>query len=257
MESINNASETTRKIQEKIEKAEAVKSATANKVTNAVKTVEAVKEEKAEHAAEKISEVKEKIKNRDKQLIMKLFTAFNLIVCIVLAIVGYRMGIFTSVETLQNWVAGFGIAAPLIFIIFQAVQVIIPIIPGGVSLLGGVLIFGPWWGFWYNYIGICLGSLAVFGISRIFGKPLMYKLFPSKAIAKYENWTGNNNRFAKLFALAIFFPCAPDDMLCYLAGTTGMSWRTYTLIILLGKPASTALYSLGLTTVFNGISSLL
>lgn len=257
MESINKASEKTRKIQEKIEKAEAVKSAATDKVNDAFKTVAALKEEKTEQVTEKIVETKAKIKNKDSQLAMKLFTGFNLIVCIVLAIVGYRMGIFTSVETLQSWVAGFGIAAPLIFMIFQAIQVIIPIIPGGVSLLGGVLIFGPWWGFVYNYVGICAGSLIVFGISRTFGKPLMYKLFPAKAVEKYESWTGNKNRFAKLFALAIFFPCAPDDMLCYLAGTTSMKWKTYTLIILLGKPASTALYSIGLTTVFNGISSLL
>lgn len=257
MESVKNTSETTRKIQEKIKKAEAAKAAATDKVTKAVKIVESTKDEKFEHAAEKISETREKIKNRDTHLAMKLFTAFNLILCIALAIVGYRMGIFTSVETLQSWVAGFGIAAPLIFIIFQAVQVVIPIIPGGISLLGGVLIFGPWWGFVYNYTGICIGSLIVFGISRTFGKPLVYKMFPAKALAKYERWTSNKNRFAKLFALAIFFPCAPDDMLCYLAGTTSMKWKTYTLIILLGKPASTALYSLGLTAVFSGLASLL
>lgn len=199
----------------------------------------------------------EKFSNEKFQLAMKIFTAANLVLCIVLAIAGYRMGIFTSEESLRTWVNGFGIAAPLIFIIFQAVQVVIPIIPGGVSLLGGVVIFGPWWGFVYNYTGICIGSLIVFAISRYFGKPLIYKLFPAKAIEKYSSWTNNKNRFAKLFALAIFFPCAPDDMLCYIAGTTDISWKTYTLIILLGKPASTALYSFGLATIFNSITSLL
>ena len=250
MESINNVSETTKKIKAAVDKAEAVKSVAAEKIA----AIDTARSEKITEVSQK---AKENLSNEKSQLAMKLFTAFNLLVCIVLAIAGYQMGIFTSVETLQEWVAGFGIAAPLIFIIFQAVQVVIPIIPGGISLLGGVLIFGPWWGFVYNYTGICIGSLIVFAISRTFGKPLMYKLFPAKAIEKYEHWTNNKNRFAKLFALAIFFPCAPDDMLCYLAGTTDISWKTYTLIILLGKPASTALYSLGLTTIFNGISSIL
>ena len=59
-----------------------------------------------------------------------------------------------------------------------------------------------------------------------------------------------------MFAVAIFAPCAPDDMLCYLAGTTDMNWKTYTLIILLGKPASTALYSLGLTAVLRALMAL-
>ena len=155
------------------------------------------------------------------------------------------------------WTWFFGIAAPLVFIVFQAVQVVIPIIPGGVSLAGGVVIFGPWWGFVCNYIGICIGSLLVFGISRHYGKPLMYKLFPAKAIAKYEKFANDKNRFAKMFAIAIFAPCAPDDMLCYLAGTTDMSWKTYTLIILLGKPASTAMYSIGLAAALSALASLL
>lgn len=170
-------------------------------------------------------------------------------VIVIFGIIGYQKGIFTSLDSLQTWVAGFGIAAPLIFILFQAVQVCVPIIPGGVTLLGGVLIFGSWWGFWYNYIGIVIGSLAVFAISRIYGKPLMYKLFSGESIEKYESWTSNHGRFAKFFAAAIFFPGAPDGLICYLAGTTKMTWKTYTLIILLCKPLSIALYSLGLFTV--------
>ena len=58
----------------------------------------------------------------------------------------------------------------------------------------------------------------------------------------------------RLFALAIFFPVAPDDFLCYLAGTTSMTWRRFTTIILLGKPLSIALYSLGLTVLFQQIT---
>ena len=47
--------------------------------------------------------------------------------------------------------------------------------------------------------------------------------------------------------LLIFIPVAPDDYLCFLAGTTEISWRLYTAIILLCKPFAIALYSLGLT----------
>lgn len=46
---------------------------------------------------------------------------------------------------------------------------------------------------------------------------------------------------------------APDDFLCYLAGTTDMTWRRYTAIILLGKPFAIALYSLGLTVAWQHI----
>lgn len=63
----------------------------------------------------------------------------------------------------------------------------------------------------------------------------------------------NEKRFDKLFALAIFLPIAPDDFLCYLAGTTAMTWKKFTAIIVLGKPFAILLYSLLLSTTWNQI----
>jgi uncharacterized membrane protein YdjX (TVP38/TMEM64 family) len=70
-------------------------------------------------------------------------------------------------------------------------------------------------------------------------------------IEKYDRWMEKKGRFARWLAVLIFFPVAPDDYLCFLAGTTTISWRSFTTIIVLGKPFSIALYSLGLTTLFT------
>lgn len=72
-------------------------------------------------------------------------------------------------------------------------------------------------------------------------------MFPASLIEKYDRWSEEKGRFARWFALLIFLPVAPDDYLCFLAGTTGISWQKYTAILLLCKPFSIALYSLGLT----------
>ena len=173
--------------------------------------------------------------------------------CILFAIWGWRSGVLTSQEQLEALVRSCGAAGIVLFVLFQAVQVVVPVLPGGLGCLAGVLLFGPLWGFVYNYVGICMGSLAVFAVARYCGKPLLSLLFSEKTIAKYSGWTEKNDRFARLFALAIFFPVAPDDFLCYLAGTTEMTWRRFTAIILLGKPFSIALYSLGLTVLFQQV----
>ena len=66
------------------------------------------------------------------------------------------------------------------------------------------------------------------------------------------NTSGGKKRkrsLIKAFAAAIFFPVAPDDLLCYLAGLTEMRLGKFVLIILLGKPLSifyTALDSTGI-----------
>jgi len=167
----------------------------------------------------------------------------------------WKIGVFSSQEKLQEYIAGFGVMGGLVFVFIQIVQVVIPIIPGGISCLAGVILFGAGMGFVYNYVGICIGSVIAFLIAKAYGKPLLEKMFQPKLLEKYESWTQTQNRFAKLFALAIFLPVAPDDFLCYLAGTTNMSLKTFTVIILLGKPCSIAAYSLGLTEIFKLISN--
>ena len=107
----------------------------------------------------------------------------------------------------------------------------------------------------YNYVGICLGSLAAFLLAKCYGRPILTMMFRQETIEKYEKWT--NRHFARWFALAIFFPVAPDDFLCWLAGTTRMTLRRFSAIILLGKPASIALYSLGLSAAFQWVGRLL
>lgn len=182
-------------------------------------------------------------------------SVIGLLTCLVLALWAYKSGILDSVETLQAFIGKFGYGGMAVFVLVQIIQVVIPILPGGISCLGGVIFFGPWLGFLYNYVGICIGSMAAFGISRVMGRPVLYKMFSEKLIQKYDSWAQKDSRFFKLFALAIFFPVAPDDFLCYLAGTTKMTWKQFSLVIWLGKPCSIALYSLGLTTAFRMIFS--
>ena len=119
----------------------------------------------------------------------------------------------------------------------------IPIIPGGVSCVIGVAFFGPLWGFVYNFIGISTGSIINFLLAKRYGKNIVLKLV-------------SQNNYDKLFAIAMFVPCAPDDLLCFLAGLTPMSLKKFIFIILTCKPWSIAAYSLGLNMVISWVTSL-
>lgn len=182
---------------------------------------------------------------------MKWISIAGFLVSVVLCVIGWQKGIFSSQDRLQQFVNGFGLWGPLIFVVIQAIQVVVPILPGGISCLAGVLLFGALPGFLYNYIGICIGSVLAFLIARSCGRPMLFRMFGEKRMKKYGKWMSEGNRFTKLFAVAIFLPVAPDDFLCYWAGTTEMRLPTFTSIILLGKPFAIAMYSLGLTAVFT------
>ncbi len=162
---------------------------------------------------------------------------------------GLRTGIFTSRDVFSAFILGLGFFAPVCFVAIQAVQVVIPILPGAVGCVVGVIAFGPVMGFIYNYIGICIGSVAAFLISKRFGLPTVRKLVNEKSLDKYIGWLDKGSKFDIMFAVAIFLPVAPDDLLCFLAGLTNMSLKKFTWIILLGKPLSILLYSLGLESI--------
>lgn len=183
--------------------------------------------------------------------VMRLLSLAGLAACVFLAAWGLKTGAFTSQKVMEETVSGFGMMGPVLFVLLKVVQVVLPILPGGVSCLVGVLLFGAVKGFLYNYIGICIGSILAFFLAKSYGRPILPKLFGEKLLKKYDGWTGDHKRFDKLFALAIFLPVAPDDFLCYLAGTTVMSWKKFVSIILMGKPFAILLYSLLLNTAWN------
>jgi integral membrane protein len=178
--------------------------------------------------------------------LINILTLVSFILIIALVIYWWKLGIFTDTEKMKAYLADKKIIGPLIFVLIQIVQVVIPIIPGGVSLLAGVIFFGPVWGFIYNYVGICIGSFVIFYLSRRYGKSFILHLVSEETLDKYIKWTKNQKKFNWFFALCIVAPAAPDDVLCMLAGLTQMKFWTYFWIIVLGKPWTIAAYSFGL-----------
>ena len=172
---------------------------------------------------------------------------------VILTIIGYRQGIFTDQQKMSDFLNACGIWGPLMFVVIQAVQVVIPILPGAVGCVYGVIFWGPVIGFILNYTGICIGSVCAFLIARRFGRQFVMDMTGGKFFAKYSKYLLKENQFEKLFALLIFLPVAPDDFLCYLAGISSMSVKKFTAIILLGKPAAIFLYSIGLDKIFQSV----
>ena len=53
---------------------------------------------------------------------------------------GVQNQIFVSAESLKHFLNQFGLFAPALFLVIQMIQVVLPILPGAVGCLGGVLI---------------------------------------------------------------------------------------------------------------------
>ncbi|MDF2921623.1 MAG: associated Golgi protein-like protein [Paenibacillaceae bacterium] len=187
--------------------------------------------------------------------VFQITSIAGLLLTVILTVYGWNAGYFTSLELLKSFVQKIGVWGPVAFVILQIVQVVIPVFPGGISLLAGVIIFGPVEGFLYNYIGIAVGSVSAFLLARRLGGAFLQGISSRKLYDKYIGWLDKRNRFESFFAIAIFLPVAPDDFLCMLAGLTKMKLQKFITIILLCKPFSIAAYSFGLSTLTIWVGS--
>ncbi len=179
-------------------------------------------------------------------LAVRISTILGLLAVAAFAVYGFHKGVFASSEAFSAYILSFGVSAAILFTVVQAIQVVIPILPGGIGCVAGIFAFGPVWGLVYSYIGISIGSFIAFSISKHYGMPLVRKFVSKKKLDKYMNWLEKGHKFDKFLTLMILFPVAPDDILCFLAGLTKMKFKKFSVIILLCKPPAIAIYSLAL-----------
>jgi putative membrane protein len=182
------------------------------------------------------------VKSKSK-LILNILTIIGIVAVIFFVYFAVKERWFLDNEILLTKIKSFGLLAPLCFILIQMVQVVLPVIPGGASCLVGVMAFGAVGGFIYNYVGLVLGSICSFLLSRKFGMSIINKLFKEKDIKKALDKI-NNSKYDLIFFLIILLPGLPDDLFCYISGITKMSLKKFTLIILIGKPLTLLVYSI-------------
>lgn len=186
---------------------------------------------------------------RDRlRLAARLSPLLGLAISITLVAWGLSTGVLESSAALQAFINSLGAWGPAVFLLVSTAAVVFPVVPGGLLVIAGPVLFGPVEGTLLNYIAVCAGSLLNFTIARHVGMDLIERVFSPRAVEKALGWT-RSRHFTRGFALAIALPVAPDDLLCYLAGTTRMRWRTYVAIILLCKPWALIAYGLGVSAI--------
>lgn len=164
-----------------------------------------------------------------------------IIFIVVLFIIFYYTGLlshFSSLEEAREWFSSFGAWAWIIFFLIQIAQVVILPIPAQITTIAGVLIFGAWKAFIISAIATLIGSYICFGIGKWFGVKVAYKLASKETVDKYRNLLTKKGRL--LLPVMFLFPAFPDDLLCFIAGTTKMTWRYFVIITILTRIISIA-----------------
>ncbi len=137
-----------------------------------------------------------------------------------------------SIEDFRAYVSTFENVV-LIFIILQFSQVVFLPIPSFITVGAGVLLFGPFWGAIYSYIGIVIGSLVAYFIGKLFGVKVASWIVGEKNLKKgLKSIKGKDNI---ILTFMFLFPLFPDDVLCFVSGITTIKPSFFIVMILITR----------------------
>jgi uncharacterized membrane protein YdjX (TVP38/TMEM64 family) len=136
-------------------------------------------------------------------------------------------------EELRAWIEQFGLFAPMVFILIQALQVIVAPIPGQVVALIAGYLFGATLGTVYSVVGVLLGSAIAFTLAKRYGRPFVESVLHEDVIARFDGFVDRVG-IPGLIAFVII-PGLPDDAVCFLSGLTKWRLRTFLLVISIGR----------------------
>lgn len=156
----------------------------------------------------------------------------------------------TSIDALRDYIASFGATAVLIFILFQFLQVVVLPIPGSVSVGVGVALFGPLRCSVFSFIGIFLGSVVAFAIGRWIGYKAVCWIVGKDDLDKWLKKVKGKDYL--LLSIMFLLPLFPDDILCFVAGLSSITWTYFIIMIVITRLISVFTTSFSLQLIpFN------
>lgn len=144
--------------------------------------------------------------------------------------------IISNQQEVAKWLSGFGSYVILIYIILQAITLIIAPIGGFFLVVAMIALFGPGLAFILAYFVTTPCYLVNFYLSNKYGRPLVQKIIGKEMLEKTDRFVENSG----VSTLIIFriFQSGNFDYLSYALGLTKIPFKTFALInIFAGIPA--------------------
>lgn len=153
----------------------------------------------------------------------------------------------TSIEALRKYIESSGNWAVWVFILFQFLQVVILPIPSTVTVMAGVALFGPLKCSIFSFIGIFIGSVLAFGIGRWLGYKVVSWIVGKEDLEKWLKKIKGKDYL--ILSIMFLLPLFPDDVLCFIAGLSSMTWGYFLVMIFVTRALSITLSAYSFDTI--------
>jgi uncharacterized membrane protein YdjX (TVP38/TMEM64 family) len=149
-----------------------------------------------------------------------------------------------SAQRVQDWVDGYGVAGPLVFIVVSA-ALTPALFPGPLLAGASGLLFGTWLGTPISIISATLGAVLAFGLARRLAHDAVASFEPAHPrLAALRAWIGRRGFLAILYARIV--PGVPYSLVNYGAGLSPVALRTFAAATAIGcAPRAFAYTALG------------
>lgn len=161
-----------------------------------------------------------------------LLLLFFLVLLFILQKTGF-LEIFQSPDRYKEYLESAGGWMPLLYIVLQYLQVVVLPIPGVVSTVAGVALFGPTKAMLCSLVGVILGSLTAFIIGRKIGYKAVAWMVGKEDLDKWLKKVKGKDNF--ILTAMFMLPFFPDDMLCFVAGLSSMTWQYFVVMIVFAR----------------------
>jgi uncharacterized membrane protein YdjX (TVP38/TMEM64 family) len=147
-------------------------------------------------------------------------------------------------DVLGNFLDTAGFWAPLIFILIYTSGVCL-FVPGILLTVLGAAIFGPYWGFFYVWLGAMGGASVAFWIGRTLGRDFATSLIGER-LRKYDDAIERNGFATVLYLRLIYFPFTPMN---FGMGLTKVRFQDYFFATGLGIIVGTFIFTFFVGTI--------
>ena len=139
-------------------------------------------------------------------------------------------------EQVRETLRQLGPLAPAAYLLAEIVQVVVIPIPGQPFEVAGGYVLGLLQGSLVGSAGAIAGSLVAFHIARRFGRGWVEKHAAGGVQERLRKGLSEGRRAETIVFWLMMVPNFPRDPLCFVAGVSGMSARSFLLIAVLGRP---------------------
>lgn len=140
-------------------------------------------------------------------------------------------------DAFRGWLGQFGVFDEVVFILLRAAQTVVKFIPAEPLEIASGYAWGAVPGMLYCVIGNMLGTLAIFALTRRYGRRLMDLLLPAKGPKLLSLFQGSDRLYPLLFFLYLI-PGSPKDGFTYVVGLLPVKLAPFLLITFIARMPS-------------------